>query len=57
MNVFNFISDRQETLTNPKQYQDFSVMVNDFLDSQIDLGVEFSTTQLDQDVQDYKLPF
>jgi len=57
MNVFNFISDKQETLTNPKQYQDFSLMVNDFLDGQIDLGVEFSTTQLDQDVQDYKLPF
>lgn len=57
MNALNFISDRQETLTNPKQYQDFSVMVNDFLDSQIDLGDEIFTTQVDQDVQDYKLPF
>jgi hypothetical protein len=57
MNAFNFISDRQETLTNPKQYQDFSVMAKDFLDSQIDLGDEILITQIDQDVQDYKLPF
>lgn len=57
MNAFNFISDRQETLTNPKQYQDFSVMAKYFLDSQIDLGDEILITQIDQDVQDYKLPF